>query len=335
LDYEPYILRLRHPFRVAWGSRETTPVVLTQLEMDGHIGYGEASMPPYLGESVESVARFLGRVDLNDVSDIQDIENVVSYLDDLAPGNYAAKAAVDIALHDLLGKVWGEPWFLRYGYDPGNAPCTSITIGIDDTEVVKLKVREAESYAILKIKLGGTNDREIIRAVRAETDKPLYADANSAWTDKQRALDMIFWLRDMGVILMEQPMPCEMSGELSWLKDHSPLPLFGDEGLKTIDDLKRFGGLYHGVNIKLMKCGGMFNANRMIQLAREMGIKVMIGCMTETSCAVSAAAQLSPAADYADLDGNLLISNDCFDGMKVVDGRIVLHNLPGIGVEKK
>lgn len=335
LSYKPYPLTLRHPFRVAWGTRDTTPVVLTQLEMYGYSGYGEASMPPYLGESVESVTTFLERTDLNMVADIEDIESVVNYLEGIAPDNYAAKAAVDIALHDLLGKIWGEPWFRRYGYDPGDAPCTSITIGIDNPETIRLKVKEAEPYPILKIKLGGPNDREIVETVRELTDKPLYADANSGWTNKHHALDMIFWLRDMGVRLIEQPMPGEMTDELAWLVARSPLMVFGDEGLRTADDLEKHGDLYNGVNIKLMKCGGMFSSRKMIALARKRGMKVMIGCMTETSCAISAAAQLAPAADYADLDGNLLITNDCFEGVQIENGRIILPDRPGIGVMKK
>ncbi len=332
LSFIPYTLNLKHKFSVAWGSRETTPVVLTQIEYDGIKGFGEASMPPYLGESVESVTRFLMSVDLARFGDIIELEAIISYVDSLAPGNNAAKASVDIALHDLVGKLQAKPWHRIWGLNPANTPYTSFTIGIDEPAVVKKKVTEAEDFRILKIKLGSDNDRAIIAAIREMTSKELYADVNQGWRDKHHALEMIHWLKDQGVTLIEQPMPDSMEKELKWLIDKSPLPVFADEGIKTIEDIERRKGLYDGVNIKLMKCGGMRNAYRILSIAREAGMKVMIGCMTETSCGVSAASQLSPAADYADLDGNLLISNDCYKGVTVVGGKICLSEKHGIGI---
>lgn len=335
LSYYPYTLDLRHEFSVASGSRKTTPVVLTKIEFEGIVGYGEASMPPYLGESVESVLAFLSKVNLSLIDDVFDIESVIKYLDSIAPGNFAAKASLDIALHDLIGKIVGKPWFRIWDLDPALAPLTSFTIGIGESEIVREKVFEAEPYKILKVKLGGGNDREMINTIREITDKPLFVDVNQGWTDRYYALDMIQWLKDQNVILIEQPMPGSMEVDIDWLVNHSPLPVFADEAVKTIDDLKQKKGLYHGVNIKLMKCGGMHRAFDMIQIAREAGMKVMVGCMTETSCAVSAAAQLSPAADFADLDGNLLITNDCFLGVKILDGFVSLSGGHGIGVIEK
>jgi L-Ala-D/L-Glu epimerase len=333
LSFVPYTLNLKHKFSVAWGSRETTPVVLTRIEYDGIKGYGEASMPPYLGESVESVTRFLTKVDLTRFGDIIEIEAIINYVDSLAPGNFAAKASVDIALHDLVGKLQDKPWYKIWGLNPDNTPYTSFTIGIDEPAVIKKKVSETGDYRILKVKLGSDNDRAMISAIREMTSKELYVDVNQGWKDKHYALDMIHWLKEQGVTLIEQPMPDSMEKELKWLIDKSPLPVFADEGIKTIEDIERRKGLYDGVNIKLMKCGGMRNAYRILNIARESGMKVMIGCMTETSCAVSAASQLSPAVDYADLDGNLLISNDCYSGVMVVGGKITLSEKPGIGIK--
>ncbi len=335
LTYKPYFLNLRHEFSVAWGSRKSTPVVLTRVEYDGYVGFGEASLPPYLGESQESVLEFLKKVDITRLNDVFDIESVITYLDTIAPDNFAAKASVDIAMHDLKGKLLGKPWFRIWGLDPLNTPFTSFTIGIDSANVVREKVLEAANYRILKVKLGGANDREMINTIRSLTDKPLYVDANGGWTDRNFALDLIHWLKEQNVILVEQPMPDSMEKDIEWLVSHSPLPIFADESIKTINDLREKRGLYHGVNIKLMKCGGMHNAYKMSTIAREAGMKVMIGCMTETSCAVSAAAQLSPSADFADLDGNLLITNDCFDGVRILEGKVSLSGASGIGVKEK
>lgn len=335
LSYYPYTLDLRHEFSVAWGSRKTTPVVLTKVEFEGMVGFGEASMPPYLGESVDSVLAFLSKVKLSLIDDIFDIESITSYLETIAPGNFAAKASVDIAIHDLVGKLLGKPWFRILNLDPGLAPLTSYTIGIDKSEVVRKKVLEAEQFKIFKVKVGGGNDREMIDTIREVTDKPLIVDVNQGWTDRYYALDMIQWLNERNVILVEQPMPGSMEKDIEWLVNLSPLPIFADEAIKTIDDLREKQSLYHGVNIKLMKCGGMHRAFDMIKVARKAGMKIMIGCMTETSCAVSAAAQLSPAADFADLDGNLLITNDCFIGVKILDGFVSLSEGHGIGVIEK
>jgi len=335
ISYKPYILNLKHKFSVAWGTRSSTPVVLTQIEYDGITGFGEASMPPYLGESIETVSSFLDKVNLEWVSDIHDTEAIIEYLETISHGNYAAKASVDIAVHDLSGKLLGKPWFRILGLDKESAPLTSFTIGIDDPQTVNMKVIEAEPYKILKVKLGGGNDEEMINTIRGVTNKPLFVDVNQGWTDKYHALDMIQWLKEQNVILVEQPMPGSMEKDIEWLTGRSSLPIFADEGIKTVEDLNAKKYLYNGINIKLMKCGGMHNAYKMVNMAREAGMKIMIGCMTETSCAVSAAAQLSPACDYADLDGNLLTLNDCFDGVTITDGRISLSEESGIGVKEK
>ena len=332
LRYKPYELHLKHVFTIAEGSRRTTPVMLTELEFNNTIGYGEASMPPYLGETHETAASFLGRINLTQFESPFLMEDILSYVDQLVPGNYAAKASVDIALHDLVGKLMKQPWYKIWGLNPVKTPNTSFTIGIDKPEVVKAKVKEAAPYKILKVKLGQGNDKEMIEAVRSETDKPICVDINQGWTDRKMALDMSHWLKDKGVVFIEQPMPKASIDDTAWLTQNSPLPIIADEAFQTINDFRTVQGVYSGINIKLMKCGGLRTAYIMIKMARALGMKVMIGCMTETSCAVTAAAQLSPLVDWADLDGNLLIDNDVFKGILIKDGKIVLPDIAGIGI---
>ena len=335
LRFKPYDLQLKHVFTIANNSRTTTPVMLTEIEYDGLIGYGEASMPPYLGESQKTATEFLTKVDLSQFSDPFLLEDIIAYIDSLAIGNYAAKAAVDIALHDLVGKMIKQPWHKIWGLNPEKTPNTSFTIGIDTPEVVKEKVKEADIYKILKVKLGRDNDKEMIKTIRSVTNKPICVDVNQGWTDKKMALDMIHWLATQGVVFVEQPMSKLAVDDIAWLTQNSPLPIIADEAVQTVHDVLSTNKVYSGINIKLMKCGGMRNAFKMANMAKMMGMKVMVGCMTETSCAISAAAQLSPLADWADLDGNLLISNDIYDGVKVVDGKVTLSDLPGISVRLK
>lgn len=333
LSFKPYELQLHHTFTLAGSSRTTTPVMLTEISFEGITGYGEASMPPYLGESHESVAAFLNKVNLEQFYDPFQLEEILTYIDSIEPGNTAAKASIDIALHDLVGKMMGQPWYKIWGYNPQKTPNTSFTIGIDTEEVVKQKVREASPYKILKVKLGRDNDQQMIETIRQITDVPICVDVNQGWTDRHQALEMIHWLREKGIVFVEQPMPKEAIDDMAWLTEHSPLPTIADEALQRLPDVKKMHGVYSGINIKLMKCTGMREAQKMLTLARALDMKVMIGCMTETSCAVSAAAQLSPMTDWCDLDGNLLISNDLFNGMQIVDGRVTLPDRPGIGIE--
>ena len=336
LSYKPFDLQLKHAFTIASNSRIATPVMLVELEYDGIIGYGEASMPPYLGESHKTATEFLSKVNLEQFSSPFLLEDILVYIDRVAIGNYAAKASVDIALHDLLGKILNQPLHRLWGLNPLMTPNTSFTIGIDSLDVIREKVLEAAPYRLLKVKLGQGNDKDIITTIRSVTDKPLCVDVNQSWTDRTMALDMIYWLKEQGVIFVEQPMSKSMERieDMAWLTENSPLPTIADEAMQTIHDVTSLKGIYSGINIKLMKCGGLRAANKIITMARAMDMKVMIGCMTATSCAISAASQLSPLVDWADLDGNLLISNDVFDGVRVVDGKVTLNNHPGIGVSK-
>lgn len=332
-SFKPYTLELKHVFTVAVNSRTTTPVMLTEIEYEGIKGYGEASMPPYLGESQETAAKFLSKVDLSQFNDPFELEKILDYVDSIDEKNTAAKASVDIALHDLVGKLMNQPWYKIWGYDKTKTPYTTFTIGIDTPEVVKQKTLEAAEFKLLKVKLGRENDKEMIQTIRSVTNVPLTADANQGWKDKHYALDMINWLNEQNVLYVEQPMPKEMVDENAWITQHSPLPILGDESIQRLTDLIKMKDVYSGVVIKLMKCTGMREANKMLNLARALNMKVMIGCMTETSCAISAASQLSPMVDWADLDGALLIKNDPYEGMKVIDGKVTLTDYPGIGLK--
>ena len=335
MSFFPYELKLRHVFTVSSYSRTTTPDVQVEIEYDGIKGYGEASMPQYLGQSVESVTKFLQKTDLDQFQDPFQLEDILAYVDSLSPGDTAAKAAIDIALHDLVGKLLGAPWYKIWGLNREKAPSTTFTIGIDSPDMVKQKTREcAGKFNILKVKLGSDHDKELIETIRSVTNLPIAVDVNQGWKDREQALDMIFWLKEKGIVMVEQPMPKERRTDMAWLTEHSPLPTFADEAVQRLKDIKDTEGIYSGINIKLMKCTGMREAWKMANYARARGMKVMVGCMTETSCAVSAAAQLSPAVDFADLDGNLLIANDRFSGMQVVNGKITLPDRPGIGIRK-
>lgn len=336
LKWMPFDALLRHPFTISGFTRTTTPIVLTEISWDGYTGYGEASMPPYLGETQASAMEFLKKVNLSRFNSPFQIQDILTYVDSIAINNAAAKAAVDIALHDLVGKILGQPWWKVWGFNAATTPNTSFTIGLDTEEVVIQKTKEAAPYNVLKVKLGvnDATDRMMINTIRKVTDKPMYVDVNQGWKDKHYALDMIHWLKDQNITMIEQPMSKLWFDETAWLTERSPLPIIADESCQRLSDVQKLKGVFHGINIKLMKCTGMREAREMISLAKALKLRLMIGCMTETSCAISAAAQLAPETEWADLDGNLLISNDLYSGTKIVDGKITLNDKPGIGIVK-
>jgi L-Ala-D/L-Glu epimerase len=334
LTFRPYELQLKHTFTIASNSRTTTAVMLTEIEWEGVTGYGEGSMPPYLGESHATATKFLSSLDLSQFKDPFRMEEILSYVDAVVPGNCAAKASVDIALHDLVGKLLNQPWYRIWGYSAEKTPLTTFTIGIDKKEEVIAKTKEAAAFKTLKVKIGGGNDEEMINSVRSVTDVPLSVDVNQGWKDRQEALDKIHWLKEKGVVFIEQPFDKHNFDDTAWLTQNSPLPIIADEALQRIGDLERLRGVYSGINCKLMKCTGMREAHKIVEMARSLKMKILMGCMTETSCGTSAAAQLTPIVNWADLDGNLLITNDLFEGMKVVEGKVTLSDLPGIGIRK-
>lgn len=335
LAFQKYELKLKHVFTIAKNSRTVTPDMQISITYDGVTGYGEAAMPPYYPETPETAAKFYSKLNLEQFNDPFQIEKILDYVDHVEEGNHFAKASIDIALHDLVGKLMNLPWYKIWGYDKEQTPFTSFTIGIDKPDVVREKTKEASPYSVLKIKLGGDNDKEMIENVRAiAPKKELYVDVNGGWKDKHMALDMVHWLKEQGVVFVEQPMPKNQIDDIAWLTQNSPLPIVADESIHRIPEVMAAHEIYSGINIKLMKCTGMREAHKMVNLAKALDMKVLIGCMTATSCSISAAAQLSPAIDWADLDGNLLISNDPWDGVKVEKGKLVIPDRPGIGIEK-
>lgn len=337
LTFTSHTLLFRHPFKIAHGTRTSTPIVITQLEHEGYTGYGEACMPPYLGEDHNTVLSFLQSASLllNNINDPFDIENILQEVDRIAPNNTAAKASVDIALHDLTGKIKNKSCWQLFGADKNNTPYTTYTLGMDSSEVIKQKIREGNEFKIFKVKLDGENDRSIIETIRSVSNKPIAVDVNQGWKTKEHALEMINWLSDKNVLFVEQALNKNNLDDSRWLYERSPLPLFADESVQRLHDIEKVKDCFHGINIKLMKCTGMNEAYKMIKRGRELNLKILIGCMSETSCAVSAAAQLTPFADHADLDGPLLIKNNMFDGITFVDGKITLNEMPGIGVVQK
>ena len=334
LDFQPYDLRFKHAFAIANFSRTFTRIVLTQIKLEGHVGYGEASIPSYLGETAEMSMIFLERtkVILKSITYPFDIEAIMFEIDALDENYKAAKAALDIALHDLKGKMEKQPVWKMFGVDKKKMPITSITLGIDTPLLLRQKVEEAVDFKVLKIKLGSEDDKKIINTIREMTDKPLYVDANQGWKDRHFALDMAHWLAAQGVELIEQPMPKEDLDGNAFVTEGSPIPTFADESFQRLSDLPKITGAFHGVNIKLMKCTGLNEGLKIVYAARQCHMKILIGCMSETSCGIMAGAALAPLCDFADLDGPWLSANNPFITPKLLNGKIQLNQSAGLGI---
>ncbi len=333
LTYRPFELELKHRFTIAKFSRTSTPLILLQIAHEGFTGYGEASMVPYMGESLETATAFLNSFDIGNIKYPFHFDSIIAYLDSIAPAQPAIKAAIDIALHDLDGKLQNKPCWQLMGSNPALMPYTSFTIGIDTPEVIREKIKGGDNCRIIKVKLGRDSDKELINTVRAVTDKPLFIDANQGWTDRQQSLDMTHWLHEQGVVLIEQPMLKTDPDSNAWLSARSPIPIIGDEAVQRLADVDAAAGIYNGVNIKLMKSAGMHEAKQMIDKAKTLGLKLMIGCMSETSCATLAAAALAPQCGWADLDGPFLTGNNPFVMPAFEGGKWILTNNAGLGLQ--
>lgn len=321
-------LQLKHPFKISRRETDTYREVIS-VEIDG--GIGEAAPAKFYGETVQSVATAIKSISSLLDRDLDQIQDVMAEIEQNIEGNYAAKSAIDMALHDRLAKKLGVPLYKLWGLNPKKTPCTSFTIGLNEPSVMAEKALQAEEYPILKVKLGTPNDIEILQTLRDVTDKPIYVDANTAWKPEE-AIHKIRELANYGVELIEQPTkPDDLAG-LKHVREHSELPIIADESVKRASDIPALVGSVDGINVKLVKCGGLLEALRMIHTARAHGLLVMIGCMIESSLGITAAAHLTPLVDYADLDGNLLISNDPYSGVTLDNGKLVLPNRPGIGV---
>lgn len=326
-------LKLRHTWTTTMSSSDYRDTLHLRYAHRGITGIGEgAPIVRYMEDAasgrkaVEAVRPILESGDPAKFAKL--LAQVFARID----GQYAAKAAIDIAVMDWVGQKLGVPLYRYFGLDAADAPVTTFSIGIDKPEIVKAKTREAEAYPVLKIKVGLKTDEEMIAAVRSVTKKPLRVDANEGWTDKEEAVRKINWLESQGVEFVEQPMPAHMLEETRWVRSRVHIPIIADEVNLRPEDTAKLAGSFDGVNIKLDKCGGILEAYRMIQIAKALGMKTMLGCMISSSVSITAAAHLSPLVDYADLDGNLLISNDPYIGVEVRNGKLVLPSGNGLGL---
>jgi L-alanine-DL-glutamate epimerase-like enolase superfamily enzyme len=330
LTWEPITLGLKTTFRIAHGVTDKRSNVL--IHLDG--GVGEAAAVPYYGESQDGIIEYLKTVpDLGD--DLFDLDGVLSRR---PPGSRAARSAIDQALHDRWGKKLGQPLYRLFGLNPEKLPFTSFTIGIDEPDVMAQRAKES-GYPLIKIKLGSENDEAVVAAIRGATRAKLQVDANAGWS-RESALQIIPRLMDYDLEFVEQPLPVNDIEGYFWLKEKLRLqkvniPIFADESAKTSHDVAKLAGAIDGVVVKLMKAEGIREAMRIIHVARAHDMRIMMGCMVESSVAVTAAAHLAPLCDYADLDGPLLIKNDPYQGLHYDGAKITLPDGPGLGVTRK
>lgn len=327
-------LDLAHTWTIARGSADYKENVFVKLEQGGICGFGEAAPNVRYGENAAlTVTRMKAAAPVFEQHDLFHFEELAAALAETIRDQSCARAGLEMALLDWVGKALQAPLYRMWGLNPARAPLTSFSIGIDSPEVIQAKVEEAADYPILKIKLGMGDDEAVLGAVRRVTDRPLRVDANEGWLNKEEALEKIRWLADQNVEFVEQPLPAAMVEETAWLRERAPLPIVADEAVKTAADIPKVAHAYDGINIKLMKSGGLLEALRMIHLARALDLKIMLGCMIESSLAISAAAQLAPYTDWIDLDGNLLLREDPFRGVRIERGKVLYNELPGLGVE--
>lgn len=328
-------LKLRHTWTTTMSSSEFRDNLYLHYSSGGLTGHGEGAPIVRYKESaatakqaVEALAPMLAG------SNPAQYAKVLSRVFAALPGEWAAKAAIDIALHDWVGQKLGVPVYRLFGLDPKDAPVTTFSIGIDTPEITKQKVREAEPFPVLKIKVGLDKDESTMEAVRSVTKKPLRLDANEGFKSKEEAVRKINWLESLGAEFIEQPLPAHMEDDARWVRGKVHIPVLADEACLRAEDIPKIAGAYDGVVIKLDKTGGILGALRMIHTARAHGMKTMLGCMISSSVSITAAAHLSPLVDWADLDGNLLIGNDPFRGVAVDKGKLVLPDRPGLGLVK-
>lgn len=332
LSTETLKLIYLHPFKTARGTPSgSQTTVLAYIEDSGIIGVGEAASCGHLNQCATETGRVLARMEAWLPSDPFAVEDTMRALEEHFPEFPAARCAVDIALHDLIGKKLGIPLYRFFGLSGTESRKTSFTIGLDSVDKVAAKVEEAADYSILKIKLGSPDDLEIMRTVRKATDATLRVDANSGWKFDE-AVEKMKALADLGVEFVEQPLAREDLAGHGRLKTLGILPVFLDESVQTSRDVPPAAPACDGIVIKLTKSGGLREAYRMICAARAHGLKVMLGCMVSSSVKITAGAHLSPLADYLDLDGNLLIGNDPFRGVISAYGEMLLPDGPGLGL---
>jgi L-alanine-DL-glutamate epimerase-like enolase superfamily enzyme len=335
LDVAIVRLNLRHAWTTTMSSSTYRDTLHITLSRDGISGHGEGAPIVRYHEDAEGARKAVESVrDLLVSGDPMQFTKIMARVGQTVTGNWAAKAAIDIALMDWIGKKLGVPLYKYFGLDPADAPVTTFSIGIDKPEVVRQKTLQAADFPVLKIKVGLDSDEATIEAVRGVTRKPLRVDANEGWKNKEEAVRKINWLESQGVEFIEQPLPADMIDETRWVRSRVHIPIIADEACQRASDIPKLKEAYDGVNVKLDKSGGMLEACNMIRIARSLGMKTMLGCMVSSSVSVTAAAHLSPLVDYADLDGNLLIDNDPYQGVRVEKGRLILPQGAGLGLTK-
>ncbi len=335
LETEILDLRTRHPFIIARGGQSEYRTVMVRLiDSEGVEGWGEAAPARIYGETTETVLAALQAYAEHLPGDVTQLEAIERQWEKLLALNPSARGALSAALHDLAGKRLGVPVYQLWGLDAARAPRSTFTIGVDTAEKIRLKVREAEQYPILKIKLGTDRDLEILRTIRDATKKEIRVDANTGWTTKQ-ALAMLPVLEEHGVTVLEQPLPAGDLEGLATVTRAARIPVIADESCLVAADIPALVGKVDGINIKLAKCGSLREAIRMISIARAHHMMVMVGCMIESSIAITAAAQFSPLVDIVDLDGAALLANDPFRGASIDGGQVRLPTGPGLGLSRR
>ncbi len=332
--YSTYSLNLKHRFTISRGSEEVIPVILVYFTKDGITGVGEAAPSIRYDEDFVGTARYLSKLTIKDMPSNGSLNDWLDWAMIKAGSNRSLEAAFDLALHDLHGKLNDKSTYTYFGSDQDVSCLTSFTIGIDDKEKIKQKVREADIYPLLKVKLGSNHDKQIITTIREVTDKLIRVDANEGW-NLEEGKRMCDWLAERNVEFVEQPLPAINIEDTAKLKEYSPLEIIADENCIDSNSIPIIADAFDGINIKLMKCGGLREAHKMIKIAKAREMKIMLGCMVETSVAITAAAMLSPFADYADLDGNILTKNDPFNGVLIENGKLILPEGSGLGVSLK
>ena len=335
LDTEIKRLKLRHTWTTTMASDDFRDVIFVRYTRDGVIGYGEGAPIIRYQENAVNAQKAIESVrGLLESANPWEFDKVMIEFNRRVPGEHAAKAAVDLALMDWIGKKLNVPMYRYLGLDPKDTPVTTFTIGMDKPEVVKQKTLEAAPYPVLKVKVGpNVPDESMIDTIRSITDKPLRVDANEGWTNKEDVVRKIEWLEKKNVEFMEQPLPASVPLEdIRWIRERVSMPLIADESCTEAKAIPTLLQVYDGVNVKLDKAGGIMESYRWIKMARAYGKKVMLGCMISSSCTCTAAAHLSPLVDYADLDGPLLISNDPFRGVTYDKAKLILPDKPGLGL---
>jgi L-alanine-DL-glutamate epimerase-like enolase superfamily enzyme len=335
VETEQVHLQLRHTWTTVMSSSTSRDTVYCRFSSGGVTGVGEGAPIVRYKEDAASAMKALESVrDLLADADPWQFTKIMTEVFKRVKGENAGKAAIDIALMDWAGQQLKTPLYRYFGLDKRDAPVTTFSIGIDTPEITRQKTREAAEYPVLKVKVGLSTDEQTIEAIRSVTKKPLRVDVNEGWKDKEEAVRKINWLEKQGVEFVEQPMPAEMIEETRWVRSKVHLPIIADEACQHAADIPKLATAFDGINVKLDKSGGLLEARRWIEIAKSLGMRTMLGCMISSSVSVTAAAHLSPLVDYADLDGNLLIGNDPYRGVRVEKGKLILPDGPGLGLKR-